>query len=236
MYTENCNFKVELLVHGRPITEYLLGGDTFVEGRMGSEYEIRITNYSSRNAVAVVSVDGLSVMNGKPASRDASGYVLEPFGNVIIPGWRLNNEGVAHFKFGALPESYAEKQGMPENVGAIGVVFFFERKAPEFLPNFDLRTKGIRPPVMYSAAPGSYSASIGTEFGRRTEHRVTNVNFDREPSPAAELVLRYDEASNLESRGIRLIGSHVGRDAVREASPFPADIGCVPPRGWHRRK
>ncbi|MBI2595400.1 hypothetical protein HYW46_01535 [Candidatus Daviesbacteria bacterium] len=77
---------------------------------------------------------------------------------------------------------------------------------------------------------GGTKGSIGTGFGRQTEHEVTRVRFYREEHRAALLTLRYDTAENL-----RAIGINVGGRNQSSPNPFPADgpgPGCPPPKGW----
>ena len=129
MYTgPNDCFQLEVLVNGRSVKEYPQLGKVFIEGRKGSEFTIRVHNHSSRRAVAVISVDGLSVMDGKTASTDGVGYILEPHGFTDVPGWRLDDDEVARFFFSSLPEAYAAKMDKPANIGVIGTAFFFEKE------------------------------------------------------------------------------------------------------------
>ena len=120
-------YELEILVHGRPIREYRHEGQTFVEGRKGSEYKVKLRNYSSERVLAVVTVDGLSVMDGEEGDVNGNGYVLDPHSTLEIPGWRLDNEEVAKFQFGSKGRSYAAKIGRPTNVGVIGCAVFCER-------------------------------------------------------------------------------------------------------------
>lgn len=131
MRVKNGSYSVAVLVNGRPITEYEHDGDTFIEGREGSQYEIEFTNHTSQRVLALMSVDGLSVLDGKRATRDSQGYVVEAFGKVRVPGWRLSAEEVAAFKFGAVKSSYnSQSGGDTANVGVIGVRVFSERPKP----------------------------------------------------------------------------------------------------------
>lgn len=217
--------EVEVLVHGRSVQEYLHRGQTFIEGRRGSEYVVRVRNNTNRRALAVVSVDGLSVMNGQEATRKDNGYVINAQGFVDIPGWRLDDKEVAHFVFGDLPEAYASKMGKPRNIGVIGVSVFHEKpRPPVMLRCFGPTIERDRSPV--------FSGGIGTGFGRPTEHEVSRVRFDRDYTPIAELVMRYDDAEGLQGRGITITTAHTVQDRVISANPFPGEC-CTPPPGWH---
>jgi hypothetical protein len=55
------------------------------------------------------------------------GYILAPYGEVDIEGFRTSVSQVATFRFAAVADSYAAKTGDARNVGVIGVAFFPER-------------------------------------------------------------------------------------------------------------
>jgi hypothetical protein len=170
-------------------------------------------------------------MSGQRASRTDSAYIVEAHSYVDVPGWRLNDRDVAHFFFGSLPEAYASQMGKPENIGVIGAAIYYERHYEP--PAFDYgQTKGLGP-MRGGTLGGETTRGIGTGFGRRTEHQVHRVQFDREDSAAHELVIRYDEAEGLRNRGITLTAAHNTGDRVVDAKPFPEDeTGATPPRGW----
>jgi hypothetical protein len=199
---------------GRWLQVYRHDGRTYVAGKPGHEYQIRVTNRLREDLLAVVSVDGVNVITGESAHPAQSGYVLSPHGAVEIQGWRKNLSQTAAFYFTALPDSYAARTGRPEDVGVIGVALF--RRKPE--------------PLVYSSpSPAAESAAradatLGTGHGRREHSPAVRVTFERATSvPAEMLTLYYDSYANLLARGV-----------VREPSqvtprPFP---GFVPdPRG-----
>jgi hypothetical protein len=119
-------FALEVRVHGRVVKEYRHDEEVWVEGRKGTEFVLRLENRSNKRILAVPTIDGLSVMDGKEASFDSNGYVLGPYQHLDIPGWRLDNDKVASFRFNKTGKSYAEKTGKGGNVGIIGCAFFEE--------------------------------------------------------------------------------------------------------------
>jgi hypothetical protein len=121
---------LEVRVHGRDVREYQHEGEVWVEGRAGSDFTLRIKNSRSTRVLAVLAVDGLDVMTGKDATRDAGGYVVPAFGHLDIPGWRLNDNDVAKFVFAKPGESYAAKTGRPGNIGIVGCAIFDEKFVP----------------------------------------------------------------------------------------------------------
>jgi hypothetical protein len=129
---QNSAFELDVRVHGHSVKEFLHEGKTYIEGRKGSEFTIRVVNRSPKSVLAVVSVDGLSVMDGKGASYESGGYVLSPFETLIIPGWRLDTKNVAKFLFTVAGGSYAAQVDKPKNVGVIGCAFFAEKELPKF--------------------------------------------------------------------------------------------------------
>ena len=126
METRLC--ALEVRVHGRPVKEYHHHGEIWIEGRKGSEFTLRLSNRTGNRILMVPSIDGLSVMDGEEAAFDDRGYVVPAWGHVDVPGWRLNNDEVAKFKFGKSHNSYAAKTGKPRNIGVVGCAVFEEKR------------------------------------------------------------------------------------------------------------
>ena len=113
---------------GNFLTGFETGGNNYVTGVSGRRYTIVVKNHSPGRVEAVVSVDGLDVVDGKPASTQKRGYLIDPFGDLEVEGFRTSNSEVAAFRFGAVGQSYAaKKHGSTRNVGVIGVAMFHER-------------------------------------------------------------------------------------------------------------
>lgn len=123
-------FQLKVVVSGRPIQEYRGPDNTmFVEGREGSNFELELNNLTGRRLLVHPTVDGLSCMNGKLASKNDNkhGYVLPPFMSIRVPGWRLDDEEVAQFFFAGSGKSYAEKTGRGEDKGVIACAVWEEK-------------------------------------------------------------------------------------------------------------
>src|SRR5208283_3755397 len=105
-------------------------GQRFVLGTLGERYRIRIVNPTPARVEAVVSVDGLDAIDGKPASLAKRGYVIPAFGDVTVDGWRTSLDAVAAFRFSSVRDSYASRTQTDRNVGIIGVAFFRENTPP----------------------------------------------------------------------------------------------------------
>jgi hypothetical protein len=120
------NFEVEVLVHGSPVKEYYHNGKIYIEGRKGAEYSIRLKNNSARRVLAVPTVDGLSVLNGKPGNFKSQGYILDSYSSMIVDGWRVSDKEVKKFYFTDPNDSYAKRSDNGNNYGILGVAFFEE--------------------------------------------------------------------------------------------------------------
>jgi hypothetical protein len=126
---------VELLDEaGRPLPTFDHRGRTFVLGTLGQRYAIRFRNGSGRRVEVVAAVDGRDVVDGQPAAFDRRGYVVEPWGELTIDGYRLSEAAVAAFRFSSVPRSYAARKGDARDVGVIGLAVFAERRPPEPRP------------------------------------------------------------------------------------------------------
>ena len=108
---------------------YSWEGQNYLLGQTGSRYRIHVTNRSARRVEAVVSVDGLEVIGGRPADlKQSRGYIVPAFGDVTIDGFRTSMDDVAAFRFSSVRDSYAGRKGNDRNVGVIGIAFFPERE------------------------------------------------------------------------------------------------------------
>lgn len=100
----------------------------FVVGKQDSDYSIVVKNRCKSRLEVVLSVDGLDVIDGKPASFSKRGYVIAPGETLEVKGWRSSPETVARFKFSTVAGSYANlRHGDHRNVGVIGLAVFTEK-------------------------------------------------------------------------------------------------------------
>ena len=112
---------------GRLLPGLAVGDRWFVVGEEGRRYSIVVRNRSDFRVEVVLSVDGLDVIDGRPASYRKRGYVIRPYGSVSVEGFRRSADAVAAFRFGSVRESYAnQKYGETRNVGVIGIAVFNE--------------------------------------------------------------------------------------------------------------
>ena len=102
-------------------------GASWVAGRPGDRYALRLSNRTGGRVLVVLSVDGVNVVSGETASTGQTGYVLGPWASAEITGWRKSYSEAAAFYFTALPDSYAARTDRPDNVGVVGAAIFRER-------------------------------------------------------------------------------------------------------------
>ena len=126
------SYEVNILVNGSRCKQYNHNGKVFIEAKQGSEYSIEVKNNVWARILAVCSVDGLDILNGKPAVQDGPGYVINGFNSAKFDGFRVSNEKIAKFVFDYKNESYAATKGdgSEKNVGVIGVRLFDEKFVP----------------------------------------------------------------------------------------------------------
>ena len=102
----------------------------YVQGHAGERYTIRVTNPTANRVEAVITVDGLDVIDGESGDLRKRGYVVPPYGETRIEGFRTSQADVATFRFSSVDDSYAGKKGKARNVGVIAVAIFEEQAPP----------------------------------------------------------------------------------------------------------
>lgn len=128
-------YSVDLIdEQGRMLDLFQHSGRFYVMGQVGQRYSIRVKNPTARRVEASLSVDGLDVIDGKAADfRAKRGYVVPPYGELKVDGFRVSTSHVATFRFSSVSNSYAGRKGVARNVGVIGVAIFEEKAAPEVI-------------------------------------------------------------------------------------------------------
>ena len=192
------NVLVDILVNDKPISQYSHNGEMFVEGRAKSPYKIRIKNNSWKRVKAVISVDGLSVMDGQPASENSTGYIIAGYSTSVIDGWRLTEDSVAQFVKKKKKNSYSAKLGEGvQNTGVIGIVFFEEKQyhyntvawnsfdapyshtiQPMWLVNNNVNLGAMRGiGISASSAVGQNSAATAKSLSRRVSSDTVSTAY-----------------------------------------------------------
>lgn len=209
---------LEVLLDGRPMRTVYHRGKTYLPvPRLGVEYTLRVRNHGPRRVAAVLSVDGLSVISGRPASEDGTGYLVGSYGSIVIPGWRRNMDTVAAFRFVSRDDSYAARVGHPENVGVIGLVAFEERWP---MPRLPMEGKGAA-----DRAYAGSAAKAGTGYGRDIDSPAVRVPFERSGRRHA-ITYHYDTVEALREAGVPVDRYH--------PVPFPGGFAPPPPGDGRR--
>jgi hypothetical protein len=115
---------------GETAPTYAFKGRYYVQGNDDERYTIRVTNPTGNRVEAVVSVDGLDVVDGEDGDLKKRGYIVPAYGEVRIEGFRTSLADVATFRFSSVDNSYAGKKGKSRNVGVIAVAIFEEQAPP----------------------------------------------------------------------------------------------------------
>ena len=224
---------------GRQLPVYWHEGRAYVVGKPGNEYAVRIRNRQREDVLGVISVDGVNVITGESAVAQQSGYVLAPYRQFDISGWRKNMASTAAFYFTSLPESYAARTGRPDNVGVIGVALYrkkadpvpLSQSAPFASEQRQRKEAGSAAGASADAPSAPRSAErddrLGTGHGRVESSHTRYVGFERASSEPAETVtIYYDSYRNLLARGIV---PHAATPPRRPSpNPFPGFVADPP--------
>jgi hypothetical protein len=204
---------LEVLVNGRPLDEIAARGTTYIEAVRHAEYSLRLTNRTGRRLAVALAVDGLNTIDAKSGdAATASKWVLEPWQTVTIEGWQVDPNAARRFFFTSEAKSYSAWLGETANLGVIEAVAYREL-VPEPPPypvqqrqkdeSFGSRSQeSAEPQSAGKAAPSPVDDLAATGIGRRVDHRVTRVDLRLEPSPAAQLRLRYEYRQQLVELGV----------------------------------
>jgi len=218
-------FQMEVVVNGRPLSEYYARGRTYVEALQEAEYELRLTNTSPDRVAVALSVDGLNTIDARHTSAwNASKWVIEPYQTITISGWQMSSERARHFYFTNERDSYGAKLGQTENLGVISAVFFRERgRITQVTPPRPIyRDKDSEESMQSQEAPSAKSRGdaagvardgrkiapvpddeyAATGIGRSVRHDVRWVDMDLDSRPAGEVTVRYEYYSALLRLGV----------------------------------
>lgn len=221
---------------GRNLPIYEHDGRYYVAGKPGNRYQIILRNQSPQELLAVTSVDGVNVVSGETAHWQQSGYVIEPYRQTDIKGWRKSLNQVAQFYFTSLPNSYAARTGRPDDVGVVGVALFRARSQPPVTEYHDEELSEGRDGAADKSAAESQAApsasargsvprakaekKIGTGHGQKETSLTRYVDFERAAETPDEVItIYYDSYQNLVAQGVipRNRTAHV-------PAPFPGQF------------
>ena len=196
------NFQLEVVVNGRPLTEYYARGRSYIEALQGAEYELRVRNNSADRVAVALSVDGLNTIDARHTSAwNASKWVIEPYQTITINGWQMSSERARRFYFTNERDSYGAKLGQTANLGVISAVFFRERSRPiTIMPSPVTRDK-MEAPQSAQSARRSDDEAAATGIGRNVRNDVRWVDMELDSRAVEELTIRYEYGRRETSRG-----------------------------------
>lgn len=205
---KKSQYELAVQINGKPVKEYVKDGRVFVEAKSGSTYSLKIKNNSWGRILAVFSVDGIDVLNGKKASEADSGYVISAQNSVEIKGFRVNNDKEASFKFfeKGNGNGYAEVKGDASATGVIGVRIFAEKEKPkpitvkEYVPVYIDRPVYPRTPYWYdltysTSASDGYSTTLGDIRSQNTTTTQTAPGISSRELDMSSVTVNYCQSS-----------------------------------------
>jgi hypothetical protein len=250
---------IDLIVNNVAISKYFDSyRNTFVEGRKGTAYAIRLTNRNPYKVKAIVSVDGKNILTGDQVWE--KGYVIEPNSSLDVPGWRIDKDKVAQFVFSELKDGY--NVGSGSNSGVIGVRAFKEVFTAAISPGVSVKEWDLTQTTWMDASPtnantrtyASKGISMNSLYAPSISAEPRELNAIATGAIASEVATGWGEDKQFQTtkseekfeqthynqnaiyydsaKGLAKRGIHVrGAGGVPDAFPDTQDFGCSPPKG-----
>jgi len=215
---------VSVLVDGQTAPLFFRPGNWsrhYFQAFEGRNYSIQVRNTTNRRVGVLIAVDGLNVVTGDRSnlSRRESMYVLDPWGQATISGWRTSLEEVRRFVFVDEQRSYAERTGQANgDLGWIRVHAFREVEPLAYeenriSPREDGKREGAKQQAPQSAPRTEASRDLagnesqgesnpGTGWGDSRWDPVHRTHFEAMSQPSDRIAFRYEYASGLQALGI----------------------------------
>lgn len=207
-----ADYEIDVLVNGKPIKQFRHKGTRFIEGRKGSDFELRFTNNTWKRVEIVASVDGLNVISGKPCGTESEGYLVPSHESIVIPGWRLNNDAVAKFVFNDKNRSYTAQMGHgKQNAGVIGFMVFEEEYSIISIPTPIIphshphpwswpKPNPITPTIPWQPCEPFWTTSIITGGPLMGSVTTDSININTLGSNATAVSADLEETTSLKSK------------------------------------
>lgn len=252
------NYELEILVNNKPIQEYFHDNKVYVEGRKDTTFSIKLKNNSVNKVLFIPTIDGLSIIDGKDASFESSGYIINGRSTITINGWRISDEQIAEFYFSSVNDSYRKRKGTGNNLGSIAVAVFREKEKnyqKSFVFTDDTGKPWIpksyvipSPPVWYdnsctaamiansamidnpssTALCANTTQDVGTGFGDIKDSVITTISFEKENEPDSILEMFYNTKKQLYKMGVTFTKRQM---VISQQNSFPNENRyCKRPR------
>lgn len=181
----------------------------YLEARKGENYNIQIRNHLSERIGIVVAVDGRNIITGKKSYLGSNEmmYIVEPYGQAHLEGWRTSDEKVNRFYFTSSADSYSVRTFSDTSaMGVIAVAVFREKQRPVVLyeqGNVLGKAQGApAPSAAQSEAKRAAKDEAGTGFGNEHYSPVVKVEFEPESAPVEKFLVKYEWRNELCKKGI----------------------------------
>lgn len=205
---------------GMPLQTFAHNGRYYVMGDASERYVIRVNNPTPNRIEAVVSVDGLDVIDGENGDLGKRGYIVPPYGDLRIEGFRTSQSDVATFRFSSVGGSYAGKKGKARNVGVIAVALFEEQAAAEIIEEQPIASGGVYRNPRYRPAPRK---DFDDRRAARDEGWTASADARAKRPAAAQDRMEAEEAPATS------VAPGSGASASRMPAPYPLPSPMPPP-------
>jgi hypothetical protein len=165
---------VQILVDGQAVPLYFAPGRFdrhYLQAFAGRNYSIVLRNNTGERVAVLLAVDGLNAVSGDLTKRRSHEpmYVLGPWEQATIRGWRTSLDEIRRFVFVDEKRSYAERTGQGNSdMGWIRVLAFREQRPVAWKQNLDWGRarsdyRGGGSPLQEPAAPEAPRAQGGLD-------------------------------------------------------------------------
>lgn len=224
MESANSAFSAGIHIRGRFVKEVHHRGRTYIEGRKGSKYTLHFENGTHKRVLVIPSVDGLSVVDGKPAGRNSAGFIVERNSILDVPGWIVDGDTAAQFVFWPQDargtQTYVEaleKEGANVDLGNQGMIGFLVLDE-HFTPTLTVRgqllpkdadifgaagfdTSGMRGDTHRGIACASGGTSVSM-MSSSTPVSATLDSFQIEQQDETGMGTKFGEATDFHTRAV----------------------------------
>jgi hypothetical protein len=227
MGLEMESVSVEIISEGNHLIKHAKNGENYFEAPESGEYIIRVSNKTWGRKEIVVSVDGLSVMDGEEASFETRGYIIPSYSHIDIRGWRRTDNDVASFTFDRKESSYSAQIGKgTNNVGVIGVAVFNEKRAYSYwdlqydncvIKNDGLIFREMSQPISTKEYLG-HSMGVEVTCSNKSSDSFTRSSVNNKESTRGIDDTNYDDEVDSLSITQYNIGTGYGKEAAMKVT------------------
>ena len=185
----------------KPINEYELDGITWIEGRKGTQFYIKIHNLTPHRKLVIPTLDGIGILDGIPASLNTRGYILSPWELWNMTGW-CHSETIIPFEF--KDKKYESKVSNNETTGVLAFIIYTEENTTE-------ETK-------------HHYVDPYETVGFFNSNGITPKLFEKSEQSRYIMAIYYDNIKNLQKFGVKIYQEPVKETTRALPNPFPAWI------------